>query len=135
MLGQYSIPSTFEGLSADELYRELFGITFCAILWPVLIGSALYYFGLKLTPHQQFLGIALILPVSVIAIIMVWYCRLRHDLRPIKRFLFTLVEALDDTVISEALIRAYNFPLLSAKHVLKYQAPAFAATFFSHITF
>jgi len=119
-----------EGLSADELYRELFGITFCAILWPVLIGSALYYFGLKLTPHQQFLGIALILPVSVIAIIMVWYCRLRRDLRPIKHFLFTPVEALDDAVISEALIRAYNFPLLSAKHVLKYQAPAFAATFF-----
>ncbi|MDQ6999564.1 MAG: adenylate/guanylate cyclase domain-containing protein [Mariprofundus sp.] len=119
-----------EGLSADELYRELFGITFCGILWPVLIGSALYYFGLKLTPHQQFLGIALILPVSVLAIIMVWYCRLRHDLRPIKRFLFSPVDALDDTVVSEALVRAYNFPLLSAKHVLKYQAPAFAATFF-----
>ncbi len=119
-----------ERLSADELYRELFGITFCAILWPVLIGSALYYFGLKLTPYQQFLGIALILPVSVIAIIMVWYGRLRRDLRPIKRFLFTPVEALDDAVISEAFIRAYNFPLRSAKHVLKYQAPAFATTFF-----
>jgi len=117
-------------LSAACLYRELFGITFCAILWPVLIGSFLYYFGLQLTPHQQFLGIFLILPVSVIAVILVWYCRLRHDLQPIKRFLFASPEMLDDTVISDALVQAYNFPLISARHVLKYQAPAFAVTFF-----
>lgn len=106
------------------------GITFCAMTWPVLVGSFLYYFGLKLDEHQQFLGISLILPISVVAVIIAWYFRVRHDLWPIKRFLFTSSEAVDDAVVSEALVRAYNLPLLSARHVLKYQIPAFAFTFF-----
>ena len=120
---------TMTNISASMLYRELQGITLCGMLWPVLTGIVLYYFGLSLTPDQQLLGMTVIVPGGVLAVIVVWYVTLRRDIQPMMHFLQTPEGELNDTIVSNALVQAYNFQLLSAKRVLFYQTPVFAIFF------
>lgn len=119
----------YADLSADKLYSELRGISWAAVIWPVSIGTFLFYFGLSLTEYQKLLGIAMIVPGGVVALLIVSAYFLKRDFAPIRRFLETPAKQRSVEMAREALIRARNFQLLSAQRVLLYQAPAFAAGF------
>jgi class 3 adenylate cyclase len=119
----------YPDISADGIYQELRGICLAAVIWPVTAGTFLLYFGLSLTAHQQLLGITVIVPGSVIAVLVIGSITLRLDFSPIKTFLETPLEQLDTRIASEALIQARNFQLLTARRIFLYQAPAFILAF------
>jgi class 3 adenylate cyclase len=119
----------YPDISADGIYQELRGICLAAVVWPVTAGTLLLYFGLSLTAHQQLLGIALVIPGGVIALLVVGSITLKLDFRPIKIFLETPPERLNAQIATEALIQARNFQMLTARRILLYQAPAFALAF------
>jgi len=119
----------YSDVPASEIYPNLRGISLAAVLWPILSGTLLLYFGLALTAHQQLIGITMIVPCGAIALLIVGGFVLRRDFRPIQIFLETPPEQVDSRIAAEALIRARNFQLLSARRVLFYQAPAFGLGF------
>jgi class 3 adenylate cyclase len=118
-----------QDISADRIYQELRGICLAAVVWPVVVGIFLLYFGLSLTAYQQLLGIAMIAPGGVIAVLVVGSIALKWDFHPIKIFLEMPPEQLDTRIASEALIQARNFQLLTARRIFLYQAPTFALAF------
>jgi class 3 adenylate cyclase len=119
----------YTDISACGIYRELRGISLAAVVWPILVGTFLFYYGLSLTAYQQLLGLTMIVPGGAIVLLIVGNYLLQRDFRPIKLFLDTPPEQIDTRIASEALIQARNFQLLSARRVLLYQAPAFALGF------
>jgi class 3 adenylate cyclase len=119
----------YEDILASEIYRELRGICLAAVVWPIVAGTFLFYFGLSLTAHQQFLGLTMIVPGGGVVLLIVGNYLLQRDFRPIKLFLDTPPEQVDTRIATEALIQARNFQLLSARRVLLYQAPAFGLGF------
>ena len=121
--------TSYADILTSEIYKELRGICLAAVVWPIVAGTFLFYFGLSLTAHQQLLGLTMIVPAGAIVLLITGHFLLQRDFRPIKLFLDTSPEQVDTQVASDALIQARNFQLLSARRVLLYQAPAFALGF------
>ncbi len=119
----------YSEMPTSNIYRELCGICLAAVVWPISVGTFLFYFGLSLTTHQQFLGITMILPGGVVALLVTGILVLKRDFRLISIYLDTPPEHHNIQIASEALIQARNFQVLSAKRILFYQAPAFTLTF------
>jgi adenylate cyclase len=120
---------SYTDMPGNEIYRVLRGICLAALVWPMMTGTLLLYFGLSLTEYQQLVGISMVMPGGGIAVLIVGNIVLRRDFRPIRAFLNTSPEKADTGLAAEALIRARNFQLLTARRVLLYQAPAFALGF------
>jgi len=121
--------TSYADISVSKIYGELRGICLAAVVWPIVAGTFLFYFGLSLTTHQQLLGLTMIVPAGAIVLLITGNLLLQRDFRPIKLFLDTLPEQVNARIASDALIQARNFQLLSARRVLLYQAPAFALGF------
>ncbi len=116
-------------MPGSKIYRVLRGISLAAFVWPAMTGVLLLYFGLALSGYQQLLGIFLVFPAGTIAVLIVGTIALRRDFRPIEAFLSAPPGKVDAGLAAEALIRARNFQLLSARRVLLYQTPAFILGF------
>lgn len=121
--------TSYADIPNSEIFGELRRVCLAAVLWPVLSGTLLLYFGLSLTAHQQFLGITMIVPGGTLALLIIGAIVLKRDFHPIKVFLGSPLEQVDIQIAAEALIQARNFQLLSARRILFYQAPAFALGF------
>jgi len=129
---------SYSGSSAHDNYRDVCGITLAAVLWPVLSGALLLYFGLSLTDHQRWIGVVLVLPTGVLLLLVSGFFRMQKDFEPIRAFLYASSEPLDQKnqknkkdqrVGIEAMIRIRNFQILSVRRVLLFQAPAFGLGF------
>jgi len=119
----------YSDVPASEIFPKLRGICLAAVLWPLLSGGLLLYFGLALTDHQQLIGSTLIVPGGAITLLVVGGFVLRHDFRPIQTFLNSDPKEVDPRIAAEALIRARNFQLLAVRRILLFQAPAFGLGF------
>lgn len=120
---------SYSDIPAGEIFGVLRGICLAAVLWPILAGTLLFYFGLSLTEYQQFIGVCTIVPGGTVALLIVGYFILRRDFLPMKIFLQAHPEKVDAKIASEALIQARNFQILSVRRILFFQAPAFGAGF------
>lgn len=121
--------TNYADMQASKIYGELRGICLAAVVWPIVAGTFLLYFGLSLTVHQQLLGLTMVVPAGVIALLIAGNILLQRDFRPIRLFLDAAPEQVNSRIASEALIQARNFQLLAARRVLLCQAPAFALGF------
>ncbi len=124
--------ASYSDMSAQDIDRNLYGITLAAVLWPIISGSLLLYFGLSLTDHQKWIGVTLVVPAGVLLLLVAGFFRMRKDFEPIRAFLYAAPELLDQKdqrIGIEAMIRARNFQILSVKRVLLFQAPAFGLGF------
>ena len=121
--------TNYASLSADDIYRELRGISLSALLWPIISGSLLLYSGLSLTDHQKWIGVLLVVPAGVVLLLIVGNRLLQKDFEPISLFLGTSPDQNEQKIGRDALICARNFQTLSLRRILLFQTPAFGLGF------
>ncbi len=127
--------ASYADSSVHAIYRDLRGITLAAVLWPVISGTLLLYFGLSLSDEQKLFGVTIVVPAGVLLLLVAGFFRMRADFEPIRKFLHAAPEQLgqkdkkDQRIGIEAMIRARNFQILSVRRVLFFQAPAFGLGF------
>jgi len=82
--------ASYADSSVHDIYRDVRGITLAAVLWPVISGTLLLYFGLSLSDEQKLFGVTIVVPAGVLLLLVAGFFRMRADFEPIRKFLNNL---------------------------------------------
>ncbi|HEY3217380.1 MAG TPA: ATP-binding protein [Candidatus Eisenbacteria bacterium] len=104
------------------------GVYFKAAAIALFGGATLYGTGLDLTRRQLTFGLVVIAPVAFFLVAIADILAIDLQFRPIARFVRQGLGSATPTVAEDALVRALNFPALSAIRVLTVHVPAAIAS-------